>query len=409
MDTKFQFIFRQTPVNSFTIPVLLSILEKEALYPKLGLRISNGVPDIISLKSIREPLVIIYSFMTHEIGVVWKEVTNLKKKFGEQPVFLAGGPHPTGDPEGTLKMGFDAVCTGEGETTLPKFCRLLLNNGDGIRGSIIRSSQGANLDESFPLSVTIPMIPPLEITRGCRNHCRFCQTAGGTPVHRSLESIRVYLDELIRREYLHRVGFICPSSFEYGSEKPGQIHSEKIEKILVMASERKIRHIEYGIFPSEIRPNTVRPDVLELIKKYCSNKKVTLGAQTASDRLLKKLRRGHTYEHIVKAAALAHEAGLTPILDFIVGFPQETAEDRQETLNCIKDLNTRYQARSQVHYFLPLAGTDLAKQKPSQLDEKSIQRLKQFTRGGITTGWWNEGMILSQDIISIRKSMDQIP
>jgi B12-binding domain/radical SAM domain protein len=407
MKNRFQFILRQTPNNRFTVPVLLTLLEQNSCSRHCTFYVINSLQTHLLQKWDREKIVFIYSFMTHQIGDVWNEIKRLKKTLGDKPIFLAGGPHPTGDPLGTLKMGFDTVCAGEGETTLPLFFRLLLQQGNGIRGRIIRSKTQADLDESFPISRTIPMIPPLEITRGCRNHCRFCQTAGGRPVHRSLESVKVYLDELVRRNYRHRVGFICPSGFEYGSEKPGLVHPEKIEEILAMAAEKKIRHIEYGIFPSEVRPDTVRPELLDLIKKYCSNNKITLGAQTASDRLLKELRRGHTHEHIVQAAAWIHENGFLPVLDFIVGFPGETEEDRRETLDCIKNLNTRYHARSQVHYFLPLAGTAMEKQKPSPLDPKSIQRLKQYTKAGITTNWWETGMILSGKIVNVRQELAQ--
>jgi radical SAM superfamily enzyme YgiQ (UPF0313 family) len=44
-----------------------------------------------------------------------------------------------------------------------------------------------------------------------------------------------------------------------------------------------------GSFPSEVRPEQVHPETLELVKRYCANTQLTIGAQTGSDSLLQHL------------------------------------------------------------------------------------------------------------------------
>jgi radical SAM superfamily enzyme YgiQ (UPF0313 family) len=207
----------------------------------------------------------------------------------------------------------------------------------------------------------------------------------------------------VRRGHLFRAGFISPSGFEYGSEKPGRPNPDALEAILRMAKEKGVRHLEYGIFPSEVRPDTIRPEFLRLITTHCANNKLTIGAQTGSDRLLKRLRRGHTAEDIERATALTREHGLTPQLDFILGFPNETEEDQMDTLDCIRHMGLEYRARIQMHFFLPLSGTPLADKMPTYLNKRVMDILEDYHRAGFCSDWWKEGMALSRKIVDIQR------
>jgi radical SAM superfamily enzyme YgiQ (UPF0313 family) len=144
------------------------------------------------------------------------------------------------------------------------------------------------------------------------------------------------------------------------------------------------------------------------VKTYCSNKKITIGAQVASDPLLRKLRRGHLIEHIYRATELVASKGFQPLLDFIIGFPGETPAERMETFAVMKDLSRRYGARMQMHYFLPLSGTPLAKNLPTLLDEKSKEILDHYHRSGIASSWWREGMQRSWDLVETMKKLENV-
>lgn len=399
---KIPFVFRRTKGNLLTLPVLFNAIEKEGWDNYFDLQVADSFSTLLDRISNVDTCIIAYSFMTPQLPDVWEELRLLKKN-AKKTILVAGGPHPTGDPQGTLKMGFDVISVGAGEETLPSICRAFLEQGLDLRKKIFVSQNILSLDESLPISHAMPIMPPLEISRGCHYHCRFCQTGLKKPIHRSLESVEIYLDELVRRNFIHRVGFICPSGFEYGSAEPGQPSPECIEHLLHLTKEKGIRNVEYGIFPSEVRPDTVSIPFLKLIRKFCTNKKLTIGAQAGSDRLLKSLKRGHSTQDIERAAALTHEHGLKPLLDFILGFPGESEEEQLQTLTWMKTLYIKYGARIQIHYFLPLPGTPLGDQQSSPLGKQSTSRLEQNYRDGICTRAWKQGMELSSKILRTKK------
>jgi len=395
---KIPLFFRRTPANRFSFPVLLNAIEKQGLEAHFDIRVVDAFKN---LRGDAGPAPIIaFSFMTSHLPEVYREMRSLRRWNG-RAVLIAGGPHPTGDPGGTLRMGFDHVFVGESEDSLPKFCRIIAESGSLPEKRVWTADSPAALDESLPFSKIDPFIPPIEITRGCRYGCRFCQTRAQKPVHRSMESVGRFLDAVAARNLLFRLGYICPSGFEYGVIRGGQTAVEAIGKLLESSKSRGIRFLEYGIFPSEVRPNTVGKELLGLVKTFCSNKKITIGAQTGSESLLKSVCRGHTVKDIENASSLIRDAGFKPQVDFILGFPGETRNDRAATLDLMKTLTRKYKAWNQVHYFLPLSGTPLYGSKPEPLDKASIRTLEAFNRGGICSDWWKKGVEQSGKVVKV--------
>jgi B12-binding domain/radical SAM domain protein len=400
---KMPLLFRVNRSNRFTIPVLLNTLEKSHWNKTFDVRLVESFQNLTRMASL-EGGVIAYSFMTPDVPEVWGEIRKLKRKMKNGLVLLAGGPHATGDPAGTLRMGFDAVVCGDGETGLPMFCRKL-TDGENVRGAVLKASSILSLDDSFPVSETDSLIPPLEITRGCFYGCAFCQTRGRKPLYRSEESVEAFFTELLRRGYSYRTGFICPSGFEYGQEKPGLPNPEKLERMLASAKSKGIRYLEYAIFPSEARPNTVSHALLDLVKKFCSNKKITIGAQSGSDRILKRETRLHSALETERAAALIREHGFRPQIDFIIGFPEETEEDQVLTLEQMRTLTLKYKAWNQVHYFLPLSGTPEYEKKSAPLSKKTTRMLDEWTMNGYASDWWKRGVETAERFEKFRESM----
>ncbi len=409
---KTHLIFRQTEANRFTLPVLINRLEVTGLYKHFQIQVISNKAEIRYACTEKTPAIIAYSFMTPHIADAWKEVQSLKREGSKNMLWIAGGPHPTGAPNSAFRMGFDVVAVGEGERTLPKICLDFLEKGKDISGRIYQDDTPFPLDESNPVSGQDGLIPPIEITRGCFYRCRFCQTGSEKPRHRSLESVQEYLDVLKRRNLLFRVGFICPSGLEYGADHPGNGDLDKINTLLRMAKETDIRHVEYGVFPTEVRPETVTPQSLSVIKSWCSNKKITLGGQTGSESLMRKIRRGHTPGQIDQAAAYIHEAGFKPQIDIILGFPDETLDDRFETLSWMKVLSRKFPVWIHVHYFLPLAGTPYADADPQPLEPEIENLLEDYHKAGICNDWWKKGKVMSQKIVETRTALkikSQIP
>lgn len=175
---------------------------------------------------------------------------------------------------------------------------------------------------------------------------------------------------------------------EYGATIGGQINLDKIEELLELARSYNFRFIEYGIFPSEIRPDTITDNGMALLKKYVSHKFITIGAQSGLNHRLKELQRGHTVEDIEQAAAIANAYGFSAHMDFIVGYPEETPEERQDTITFIQKINKKYRIRTHLHHFIPLSGSPYAFRFPSFLSETEREKLRKLKSAGIATDGW---------------------
>ncbi|GAB4177399.1 MAG: TIGR04013 family B12-binding domain/radical SAM domain-containing protein [Calditrichia bacterium] len=403
-------LFRLTKSNRLTIPYLLSQLEKVNIPAKNVVLCESfsRLIDMIKVSTFNHSRIkIFYSFMTPHIREVWNEIRELKRLYPEITA-VAGGPHVSGDPYSGLKMGFDAVVCGEMDEGFGELVLRLDDELSGSQGKIYITRPQLSLDHVFPFNPYFNFFPPLEISRGCRWNCKFCQTATRSLIHRHISSTLYYLKELKNRNIFNRISFICPSASEYGTNKSTEINFDWLHQIFEYAVANNATFIEYGIFPSETRPNKISSEFLDLIAPYVTNKKITVGAQSGSDELLKKIRRAHSTADIIAAADLIHAHGFKPVLDFIIGFPGETKEHRLETFQLIKNLNKQFGARIQMHYFLPLSGTDLADNIPTLLDSESKQLLYEFYQGGVVTNWWETGMKSSWEIVDTMKMLSEV-
>jgi len=297
-------------------------------------------------------------------------------------ITIAGGPHATASPRETARYA-DYVVVGEGEHTLP---RLLGEIAAGRSGHIPGVAAG-DYFEPVDTCVRLDAYPAftefkgyVEISRGCPFSCGYCQTPqiyGHCMRHRSI-------DEAAR--YANRYGqarFVSPNAFAYGSDG---LHPrwDKIENLL-----GKIKSgIYFGTFPSEVRPEFVCGEALDLVNRYCANTKLHFGAQSGSDAVLRRLGRGHTTGDVIHAVELCREYGITPIVDFIVGFPSESDEEQNETVEMI-----RWVARFgnvHVHRFIPLPGTPLAGTAARPLLTETEKLCGKLALGGKLTGSWTD-------------------
>lgn len=408
MNQKIVFLFRKLEENQFTWPVLLNQLENSDFSDQLIIRGYASASDIGNILTEYPKSIVIfaYSFMTIHVPMIRYEVTQIRAQVSGSSIFIAGGPHATGDPEQTLKLGFDYIFIGDGEWTLRQFLQKLLEGNERSIEQLIKPDLPFFLDDSSPVSIHGTFIPPLEITRGCSYRCKFCQTGTLKPRHRSLASVKEHLKRLQQAGKHSRSGYICPSAFQYEPDDSNQKESP-VETLLKLSKSAGICHLEYGIFPSEVNPKTVNNAFLELITKYCSNKRITIGAQAGTDQMLKSLNRSHTVQDVENATHLIHQHGLRPQLDFIFGFPHETAQDRHQTLAWIKHLHHTYDARIQMHYFTPLAGSLYANEKSSPLDSETIASLNEFYNAGICTDWWKTGIEQTEILWNVLQELKQ--
>jgi B12-binding domain/radical SAM domain protein len=376
-------IFRISPCNRLSFPVLLNVWEKNDIDREFEIIIRH---EPLSRTDIRTNDVVLFSFMTPFLPDIHAEIKEIRRK---EILIAGGGPHITGAPELVSKIGFDTLFVGPGERNFLQFGMDLLDNRPikNLHQYENNPNSYADFNDYLPLTTYMKTIGPLEIMRGCFWNCSYCTTHLHSAWFRDIISIDALFQALKQRN-LKRVNFISPSSMEYGAAKPGQINIKKIKELLELAQSYDFPFIEYGIFPSEIRPDTVTDEGMALLKQYVSHKSITIGAQSSLDSRLKNLHRGHTAADIEQATAIANANGFTANLDFIVGYPDETPGERQANINFIKSLSKTYRIKTHLHFFIPLPGSAYGYRLPSFLSVEEKEQLHRLKSAGIATAGW---------------------
>jgi len=361
----------------------------------------------------RRPEVLGYSFCTArapDVAASLLELRRAARRWRRRPYLVAGGPHASGDPAGTLTLGFDGVVVGEGEAALPALLARLgrgrdprdapglawLDNGRVRRN---RRPRPVDLDRYPPFSARHRRYAATEISRGCPHACRFCQSTGlmGRRMrHRSLDAV-IAAVERGRACGLRHQRFVSTSALAYGSAD-GRTPELKAVEVLLREAARVFGRgsVFFGTFPSEVRPETVSAEALALITRFTATERIVIGLQTGSDRLLEELHRGHTAAEVVRAVELIRGAGLEPVVDLIFGLPGETAADRRVTAALAERL-VGLGARLHGHTFMPLPGSALGHSPPGRLDPETRQLANLLaSRGQLFGKWQTQERIASQ-------------
>lgn len=295
-------------------------------------------------------------------------------------ITVAGGPHATACYPDLVRI-CNYVVVGEGEFTLP----LLLTHLEAGKPGSPRGVATAEGYTPADNSVVPGAYPPfgevqgfIEISRGCPFSCTYCQTPmifGHCMRHRPIDQIQRYAAKL------KDARFVTPNAFAYGSDG----REPRLDRVGRLLSGIKSR-IYFGTFPSEVRPEFISDEALELVTTYCTNTTIHFGAQSGSDRVLGALRRGHTVADTICAVERCRSHGLDPVVDIIVGIPGETDDEQNDTIGLIKWV-TGY-GSVHVHRFMPLPGTALAGTSTRGLLDETRRVLGRLALKGKLTGTW---------------------
>ena len=295
-------------------------------------------------------------------------------------ITVVGGPHPSGDPTGTLKSlhNADFAFQGEAEIGLRKFIQQLNDNHSqdwsDISGLVWRGEDNkifanpvevvSDLDSlGFPAwdlqrPTEFPRAPhgafaknfptaPMIITRGCPFQCTFCagkSISGNKLRKRSIDHV------------LEEINYLT------GKFNVKEIHLEDecftVHKSLVMEfCEKLLAHnvgISWGL-PSGIRLDTLDREMLkQMARAGCYS--VSIGIEFGSQRVLDLAKKKLTLEMIREKIALLNETDIKTTGFFLLGLPGETKEDIQATIDFSLELNLD---RVQYNNFMPLPGSEL--------------------------------------------------
>ncbi|WP_144016553.1 elongator complex protein 3 [Desulfococcus multivorans] len=188
----------------------------------------------------------------------------------------------------------------------------------------------------LPSAPQKPFIIPVFLPHaGCPHRCAFCnqseitQSSGSVPSSAAVGSrIATFLNYKGGGRGEVQVAF-------YGGNFLGLTVSE-IQRLLA-ATEPFFREGSVHGIRCSTRPDTITPDRLDLLSMVPVSA-VELGVQSMDDRILARVRRGHTAADTREAVRQLKSRGLKVGLQTMVGLPGDTSETAMETARAIVDL-----------------------------------------------------------------------
>ncbi len=405
-------IFRFHTQSRYSVAALVGAAEIDPRLSELEIIAPFELTDdIVRTKLARGGVVIAHSVMSTQTDRVLQECRHIRRVFGDNVILVAGGPHASARPKDLLDMGFDYVVIGEGERSFPELLYRLMNGIDptdipgvvnmaATRYPTPREIERINLDEYPPFALDHNLLGPVEVTRGCPFRCKFCSTpflSGGIVRHRSIESIVHWLTKAVETRGFRRTWFLSPNALCYGG-KGRRPEPVKLEQLLrqVTAIEG-LEEVFFGAFPSEVRPEFVSPEIIQMLRQYVSNKTLQIGIQSGSDRVLEICNRHHTVEEGMTAVTIAIDNGFIPHVDMIFGLPGETLRDREASLEICYDL-IDMGAKIHGHVFMPLPGSAFERETPGILDAETRRSLGDLSRRKLLTGSWSHQEELAKNL-----------
>ena len=235
------------------------------------------------------------------------------------------------------------------------------------------------MSEQYIIPIFVPHL-------GCPNDCTFCnqKSISGQTKQVTGEDVKRTIEEYLKSfkdESLHKEVAFFGGSFT-GVEENKQ--KELLEAAYEFVKTKQIQSIRVST-----RPDYIDKEKLKLLKKY-GVKTIELGVQSTNDYILKKCKRGHTFEDVKKASKLIRRYGFVLGHQMMIGLPESTKIDE---LNTAKDLAKLKPKIVRLYPVLVIRGTELEKEYESGEYEpiplsQAVERCKElyyfFTNKKIT-------------------------
>lgn len=257
----------------------------------------------------------------------------LKKKKPELVIAICGCMmQQKGMPE-KIKKTFPFVDMIFGTYNLHRFPELLqsvLQSGSSLVE--IWEKEG-EIVEGVPVEHQSKVKAFVTIMYGCNNFCTYCIVpyTRGRERSRTPEAIMTEVRDLISKGY-KEVTLLGQNVNSYGKDIEGTTFADLLRMVSSAEGIERVRFMTSH--PKDLTQDVI--DAMHDCPQICEH--VHLPVQSGSTRLLEKMNRKYTKEAYLKLVDRIKEkvpnAALTT--DLIVGFPGETEEDFQETIDLVK-------------------------------------------------------------------------
>ncbi|MBR3673390.1 MAG: oxygen-independent coproporphyrinogen III oxidase [Clostridia bacterium] len=173
----------------------------------------------------------------------------------------------------------------------------------------------------------------------CKQKCKYCDFISFQCMEDKFEEYFKCLIKEIENKSEEMIDEI--DTIYIGGGTPSIVPTEYIEQVLKEIF-RKYKVSKNAEITIEVNPGTVDE---EKLKKYLSIgiNRLSIGLQSTNDKLLKMLGRVHTYKEFEDVFEKARNVGFKNInVDLMIGLPNQTTEDVDESLEKIIDKNPEH-------------------------------------------------------------------
>jgi len=279
-----------------------------------------------------------------------------------------GGPHATLTARECLEdFAFvDVISLWEGEKTiLPLMDALMgghkLDELKGIAyrraGEVIMKDRADLLQNEelakytpfdyTPVEITSKTAIELEAGRGCPFACTFCSTSPFWGRKFRIKSVDELIGEMVE---FHRLYGIIEFSLVHDMFTANKSH-------LLNFCNRIIQDKLPFRWGCSSRVDVLNKETLELMKKAnCSS--IYLGIETGSASMQKKINKNLNLDHALAMILEIDRLGMEFTTSFIYGYPEETVEEFQETIQMMEKIILTGNRNVQLHRFMLLPHTE---------------------------------------------------
>ena len=223
----------------------------------------------------------------------------------------------------------------------------------------------------------------VSIMEGCSKYCSFCVVpyTRGEEISRPLNDILKEIIELTQIG-VKEIVLLGQNVNAYR----GLISNETIcDFSMLLEYVAEIEEIQRIRFTTS-HPNEMTEDLIACFNKIDKlSKQFHLPIQSGSDRVLSSMKRNYTvleYKSIIRKLKKAcPDISITS--DFIIGFPNETKDEFEQTKKLMKEINFDY---SFSFLYSPRPGTPAAFIKDNITQQEKERRLKEFQKTNVTQG-----------------------
>ena len=220
------------------------------------------------------------------------------------------------------------------------------------------------------------IVASISITYGCNNYCTFCIVPyvrgmeRSVPLHEIVQDVKKYTEKGYKE-----ILFLGQNVNSYGSDLADE--TDNFAKLL-----RESAKIEGDFWINYVSPHS-NDFTDEVIEAIADNSKIArmlhLPLQSGSTKILNAMNRGYTKEEFITLAKKIKEKipdiGLTT--DIIVGFPGETDEDFQDTMDVVNEVGFE---NAFMFMYSKRSGTPAATMEEQVDEQVKSERLQQLMR-----------------------------